>query len=201
MPAPSWCRCPRRHRSWPPPARRGRGSAAATPGRAPPSTRTGRAPSKGRRGHRGRSRARSSSRSPPWRTGAWPHRAPPHATPAHPAVVRGGWPSSLVKPSADSIISMHVEILAAPRYAHRVRHSTSGEKAGTAMTTESLPRHTHHALPAHEPPAALRATGIVVALTTVLAIIAIAFALPAARSKPHDVPIGAVGPPSAGGAG
>ena len=30
------------------------------------------------------------------------------------------------------------------------------------MTTQSLPKHTHHASPTHEPPAALRATGIVV---------------------------------------
>jgi hypothetical protein len=51
----------------------------------------------------------------------------------------------------------------------------------------------------HEPPAAIRATGIVVALTTALAILAIAFALPAARSKPHDIPIGAAGPLAAGG--
>ena len=51
----------------------------------------------------------------------------------------------------------------------------------------------------HEPPAALRATGIIVAMTVVLAIVAIAFALPAARSKPHDVPIGAVGPQAASG--
>ena len=35
-------------------------------------------------------------------------------------------------------------------------------------------------------------------LTVVLAILAIAFALPAARSKPHDVPIGAAGPMAAG---
>ena len=34
-------------------------------------------------------------------------------------------------------------------------------------------------------------------LTVVLAILAIAFALPAARSKPHDVPIGAAGPMAA----
>ena len=52
---------------------------------------------------------------------------------------------------------------------------------------------------AHEPPAALRATGIVLVLTVVLAIVAIAFALPAARSKPHDVPIGAAGPQAASG--
>lgn len=63
------------------------------------------------------------------------------------------------------------------------------------MTTESLP-HTH-AQPVHQPPAAIRATGIVVVLTVVVAIVAIvaiAFALPAARSKPHDVPIGVAGP-------
>jgi len=51
----------------------------------------------------------------------------------------------------------------------------------------------------HEPPAAIRATAIVVALTTALAILAIAFALPAARSKPHDIPIGAAGPQAASG--
>jgi hypothetical protein len=67
------------------------------------------------------------------------------------------------------------------------------------MTTESLPRHTHHAAKAYEPPAALRATGIVAVLAVVIAIVAIAFALPAARSKPHDVPIGAAGPQAASG--
>ncbi|HKP42502.1 ABC transporter permease [Mycobacterium sp.] len=67
------------------------------------------------------------------------------------------------------------------------------------MTTDSLARNTHHAAPVHEPPAAIRATGIVVVLTVVLAILAIAFALPAARSKPHDVPIGAAGPQIASG--
>jgi len=51
----------------------------------------------------------------------------------------------------------------------------------------------------HEPPTAIRATAIVVALTTALAILAIAFALPAARSKPHDIPIGAAGPQAASG--
>ncbi|WP_123027995.1 ABC transporter permease [Mycolicibacterium stellerae] len=67
------------------------------------------------------------------------------------------------------------------------------------MTTQSLPRPTHHAAQAHEPPAALRATGIVAVLVVVIAIVAIAFALPAARSKPHDVPIGAAGPQAASG--
>ena len=47
----------------------------------------------------------------------------------------------------------------------------------------------------HEPPAAVRATAIVVALTTLIAVVALAFALPASRSAPHDVPIGVVGPP------
>jgi hypothetical protein len=67
------------------------------------------------------------------------------------------------------------------------------------MTTDSLPRHTHHATPVHEPPAAIRATAMVVVLAVTLAILAIAFALPAARSKPHDVPIGAAGPQVASG--
>jgi len=67
------------------------------------------------------------------------------------------------------------------------------------MTTQSLPRHTHHAAPSHEPPAALRAAGLVAVLTVVIALVAIAFALPAARSKPHDVPIGAAGPQAASG--
>jgi hypothetical protein len=67
------------------------------------------------------------------------------------------------------------------------------------MTTQSLPKHTHHASPTHEPPAALRATGVVLALAAVVALVAIAFALPAARSAPHDVPIGAAGPQAASG--
>jgi len=67
------------------------------------------------------------------------------------------------------------------------------------MATHAVPRHTHHAPPVHEPPAALRAAGIVVVLTVVLAVLAIAFTLPAVRSKPHDVPIGAAGPQAASG--
>lgn len=63
------------------------------------------------------------------------------------------------------------------------------------MTTAMLQS---HAAPTPEPPAALRATGIVVALTIVLAIVAIAFALPAAHTAPRDVPIGAAGPAAAG---
>ncbi len=68
---------------------------------------------------------------------------------------------------------------------------------GTSLGTPA--RHTHHAPPVHEPPAAIRATGIIVVLTVVLAILAIAFELPAARSKPHGVPIGAAGPTAASG--
>jgi hypothetical protein len=67
------------------------------------------------------------------------------------------------------------------------------------MTTKSLPRHTPHRAPSHEPPAALRATGIVAVLAVAIALVAIAFALPASRSKPHHVPIGAAGPQVAGG--
>jgi hypothetical protein len=67
------------------------------------------------------------------------------------------------------------------------------------MATHAVPRPNHHAPPVHEPPAAIRATGIVVVLTVVLAVLAIAFALPAVRSKPHDVPIGAAGPQAASG--
>lgn len=52
---------------------------------------------------------------------------------------------------------------------------------------------------AHHPPAGARAAGIVLAITALLAVVTVAFALPATRSAPHDVPIGAAGPQSAGG--
>ena len=67
------------------------------------------------------------------------------------------------------------------------------------MSTATVPTHTHHASPEHERSAATRATGIVVALTLALAVIAIAFALPAARTAPRDVPIGVAGPQAASG--
>ena len=57
----------------------------------------------------------------------------------------------------------------------------------------------HDASSTYEAREVLRATGVVIALAAVLALIAIAFALPAAKSKPHDVPIGAVGAPAASG--
>src|SRR5262249_13340788 len=46
----------------------------------------------------------------------------------------------------------------------------------------------------HRVPAPVRAAAIIVGLTAVIALIAIAFALPAAKTKPRDVPIGTVGP-------
>lgn len=58
---------------------------------------------------------------------------------------------------------------------------------------------TSPAPPTHQPPAAIRATGIVVVLTVVLAIVALAFALPAVNTAPHNVPIGAAGPQAASG--
>ena len=66
------------------------------------------------------------------------------------------------------------------------------------MVTDTLPRHTR-ATPVHEPPAAIRAAGIVAVLTVALALVAIAFALPAARTAPRDVPIGLAGPQAASG--
>ena len=66
------------------------------------------------------------------------------------------------------------------------------------MVTDTAPRHTH-AVPVHEPPAAIRATGIIAVLTVAVALVALAFALPAARTAPHAVPIGAAGPQSASG--
>ncbi|MEZ0340357.1 ABC transporter permease [Mycobacterium sp. pV006] len=44
-----------------------------------------------------------------------------------------------------------------------------------------------------------RAAALVGVLTVLIALVAIAFALPAARSGPHDVPVGAAGPQAAGG--
>ncbi|CAJ1585969.1 ABC transporter permease [[Mycobacterium] wendilense] len=49
----------------------------------------------------------------------------------------------------------------------------------------------------HEAPAPAQAVGIVVVLTVVLAVIFVAFALPATKSAPRDVPIGVAGPPPA----
>lgn len=67
------------------------------------------------------------------------------------------------------------------------------------LETRQTPAHsTHRTGPAHPSPA-LRATGIVVLITAALALIAVAFALPAVKSAPRDVPIGAAGPQAASG--
>ncbi|WP_082135717.1 Ig-like domain-containing protein [Mycobacterium sp. EPa45] len=52
----------------------------------------------------------------------------------------------------------------------------------------------HAAEPGRRAVGAARATAIAVGLSVVVAVLAVAFALPAARSKPHDVPIGVAGP-------
>ena len=49
----------------------------------------------------------------------------------------------------------------------------------------------------HQPPPAARAAGLVIAITAALAVIALAFALPAVNSAPREVPIGAAGPQAA----
>lgn len=67
------------------------------------------------------------------------------------------------------------------------------------MTAPQVEKPTHHAAPEHQAPAAARAAAIVLGLTAVLAVLALAFALPAAKSKPHQVPIGIAGPQAAGG--
>lgn len=67
------------------------------------------------------------------------------------------------------------------------------------MTAHAPTRAGQHAVPEHERPAAARAAAIVFALTALLAVLALAFALPAAKSKPHEVPIGIAGPQAAGG--
>ncbi len=55
-------------------------------------------------------------------------------------------------------------------------------------------RHTREA----EPSPTTRTAGMVVVITAALAVLSIAFALPAVRSQPHNVPIGAAGPQAAG---
>jgi hypothetical protein len=67
------------------------------------------------------------------------------------------------------------------------------------MATTSPATHHPHSAVAHERPPAARATGIVLGLCAVIALVALAFALPAARSAPHDVPIGIAGPQAANG--
>jgi hypothetical protein len=68
----------------------------------------------------------------------------------------------------------------------------------TTTSANSSHANTHHGGGGAEPPAVVRAAGVIVAVTALLAILAVAFALPATRSGPHDVPIGAAGPQAAG---
>lgn len=67
------------------------------------------------------------------------------------------------------------------------------------MTTTSPAHRPPRRIATHEPSPAARATGIVVVLCAAIALVALAFALPAARSAPHDVPIGVAGPQAADG--
>jgi hypothetical protein len=62
------------------------------------------------------------------------------------------------------------------------------------MATSTLPQPNRHVAPAQQPPPAIRIVGIIVALAFVLSVVFIAFALPAAKSAPRDVPIGVAGP-------
>lgn len=52
----------------------------------------------------------------------------------------------------------------------------------------------HHAAADHQRPVLARTAGVVLALTVALAVLTLAFALPAVKSKPHAVPIGIAGP-------
>ena len=59
------------------------------------------------------------------------------------------------------------------------------------MTIDAPHRHGRQS---HDTPAVARAAGVVVALTLAIALLAVAFALPAVKSAPRDVPIGVAGP-------
>jgi hypothetical protein len=65
------------------------------------------------------------------------------------------------------------------------------------MATHAPSRHAE--APVRQPRDGVRAAAIVLALTAALAIFAVAFALPAVKSAPHDVPIGIAGPQAATG--
>ena len=64
--------------------------------------------------------------------------------------------------------------------------------------TQQADVHTTHSVAGHHrPPAAVRAAAVVIAITAALAVIALAFALPAVNSSPRELPIGAAGPQAA----
>lgn len=77
-------------------------------------------------------------------------------------------------------------------------NSTTDEKMA-AMTVESPVRPQPSAIPTVRttPSPAVRAAAIVLGLSAVLAVILVAFGLPASRSVPRDVPIGVAGPAAA----
>lgn len=64
------------------------------------------------------------------------------------------------------------------------------------MATATAPRHTRHAVDEHGPPPGVKAGAIVIGMTLLLAVLFTAFALPAAKSRPNELPIGVVGPPA-----
>ena len=65
-------------------------------------------------------------------------------------------------------------------------------------STHTGPRHAQPATD-QKPPAFARATAIVVGLTVAVSLLFIAFALPAAKSKPHEVPVGIAAPAAVAG--
>lgn len=62
------------------------------------------------------------------------------------------------------------------------------------MATNTVPAPSRHAAPAHPSSPLGHAARIILGLAAALAVVFIAFALPAAKSAPHDVPIGVAGP-------
>lgn len=62
------------------------------------------------------------------------------------------------------------------------------------MATNTVAAPSRHAASVHAATPARHAAGIVVSLTVILAVMFIAFALPATKSAPHDVPLGVAGP-------
>ena len=103
-----------------------------------------------------------------------------------------------MRPFLNDIISPNVEIIPSAIYAS-ARNSTSDEK-GLPVTVDSPVRPQPSRIGTTSrttlPPAA-KAGSIVVGLTAILAVILVAFGLPASRSAPRDVPIGVAGPAAA----
>jgi hypothetical protein len=92
----------------------------------------------------------------------------------------------------DVSISPSVEKIGPQRYAVAI-NSPVVEKS-RVMATNTVPAPNRHAATPHQTPPVGHAAGIIVGLTAILAVVFIAFALPAAKSAPRDVPIGVAGP-------